>query len=262
MHEQQPPLHSRAAADIEAQRTTSEKAKNMTKTREKIVGIIGGMGPEATVDLMQRIIRLTPAADDMDHIRCIVDNNPKVPSRIKAIIEGNGEDPGPVMADMARRLEAWGADFLVIPCNTAHFYYDAVQQAVNIPVINMIDRVVEQVKIRFNKEKKIGMLASPAVAMTKLYTRRFEALGMAEAWPDPEHQDLLFRIIRQVKTGCVSRDLHQQYARVCGYLKEQKVRVAIVACTELSALGGDLPLDTIDASQVLAEEIVRIVKHS
>ena len=97
------------------------------------------MGPEATVDLMQRIIRLTPALDDADHIRCIVDNNPKVPSRIKAIIEGNGEDPGPCMADMGRRLESWGADFLVIACNTAHYYYDAVQEAVNIPVINLIE---------------------------------------------------------------------------------------------------------------------------
>ncbi|HKJ98703.1 MAG TPA: amino acid racemase [Desulfotignum sp.] len=234
----------------------------MTQTREKIVGIIGGMGPEATVDLMQRIIRLTPATDDKDHIRCIVDNNPKVPSRIRAIIEGDGEDPGPVMADMGRRLEAWGADFLVIPCNTAHYYYDAVQQAVNIPVVNMIDRVVEQVKTRFGKEKKIGMLASPAVAITQLYTRRFAALGMAEVWPDPEHQDLLFSIIRQVKTGRISPDLHQQYARVCGYLKDRDVQVAIVACTELSALGGNLPLATIDASQVLAEEIVRAVKHA
>ena len=233
----------------------------MKQTREKIVGIIGGMGPEATVDLMQRIIRLTPATDDKDHIRCIVDNNPKVPSRIKAIIEGDGEDPGPVMADMGRRLETWGADFLVIPCNTAHHYYDAVQQAVDIPVVNMIDRVVEQVKTRFGKEKKIGMLASPAVAITRLYTRRFVALGMADIWPDTEHQALLFRIIRQVKTGRISPDLLGQYARVCDHLKEQAVRVAIVACTELSALGGDLPLATIDASQVLAEEIVRIVKH-
>ncbi|RLB91348.1 MAG: aspartate racemase RacD, partial [Deltaproteobacteria bacterium] len=91
----------------------------MTQTSEKIVGILGGMGPEATVDLMQRIISLTPALDDIDHIRCIVDNNPKVPSRIKAIIEGDGEDPGPCMADMGRRLESWGADFLVIACNTA-----------------------------------------------------------------------------------------------------------------------------------------------
>ncbi|MDZ7666416.1 MAG: amino acid racemase [Desulfotignum sp.] len=190
----------------------------MTQENESVAGIIGGMGPEATVDLMQRIIRLTPAMDDKDHIRCIVDNNPKVPSRIKAIIEGDGEDPGPVMADMGRRLEAWGADFLVIPCNTAHYYYDAVQEAVTIPVINMIDLVVDQVKARFGKETQIGMLASPAVAITKLYTRRFDTLGMTDVWPDPEHQDLLFNIIRQVKTGRISPDLHQQYARVCDHL--------------------------------------------
>ena len=233
----------------------------MTQKTEKVVGIIGGMGPEATVDLMQRIIRLTPAMDDKDHIRCIVDNNPKVPSRIKAIIEGDGEDPGPVMADMGRRLEVWGADFLVIPCNTAHYYHHAVQQAVTIPVVDMIDLVVEQVKTHFSREKNIGMLASPAVAITKLYTLRFDALGMAEVWPDSEHQDLLFNIIRQVKTGRISQDLHQQYARVCDHLNDQGVRVAIVACTELSVLGGNLSISTIDASQVLAEAIVRMVKH-
>jgi aspartate racemase len=234
----------------------------MIQKNEKTVGIIGGMGPEATVDLMLRIIRLTPAMDDQDHIRCIVDNNPKVPSRIKAIIEGGGEDPGPVMADMGRRLEAWGADFLVIPCNTAHYYYDAVQEAVKIPVINMIDRVVAQVKADFSKVAHIGMLASPAVAITKLYTRRFETLGMTEIWPDTEHQDRLFSIIRQVKAGGVSPDLHRQYAQVCEHLKDQGVGVAVVACTELSALGGgNLPLDTIDASQILAEAIVRMVKH-
>ena len=233
----------------------------MTHETEKVAGIIGGMGPEATVDLMQRIIRLTPAMDDKDHIRCIVDNNPKVPSRIKAIIEGGGEDPGPVMADMGRRLEAWGADFLVIPCNTAHYYYAAVQQAVKIPVINMVDLVVAEVKTHYSGEKTIGMLASPAVAITKLYTTRFDALGMAEIWPDPEHQDLLFNVIRQVKTGRIAPDLHQQYAKVCDHLRDRDVRVAIVACTELSVLGGDLPVSTIDASQVLAQAIVRMVKH-
>ena len=138
----------------------------MIEKNEKIVGIIGGMGPEATVDLMQRIIRLTPALDDIDHIRCIVDNNPKVPSRIKAIIEGDGEDPSPCMADMGRRLETFGADFLVIACNTAHYYYAAVQKAVNIPVINMIDIVSHHVKTNFPEQDKIGILASPAVAMT------------------------------------------------------------------------------------------------
>ena len=233
----------------------------MEQNPEKIVGIIGGMGPEATVDLMQRIIRLTPASDDKDHVRCIVDNNPKVPSRIKAIIEGDGEDPGPVMADMARRLEVWGADFLAIPCNTAHYYYDVVRQAVTIPVLNMVDLVVDQVKARFGNERKIGMLASPAVAITKLYTKSFEALGVEETWPDPEHQAYVFDIIKRVKTGRTSPSLHEQYVRVCDHLKDQNVRVAIVACTELSALGGKLPLTTIDASQVLAAEIVRMIKQ-
>jgi aspartate racemase len=82
-----------------------------------------------------------------------------------------------------------------------------------------------------------------------------------EAWPDSEHQDLLFTVIRQVKTGRISPGLHQQYARVCGHLADQGVRVAIVACTELSALGGDLPIEVIDASQVLAEAIVQDVKQ-
>ena len=78
---------------------------------EKVVGIIGGMGPDATVDFMQRIIKLTPAYDDCDHIRMLVDNNPKVPSRIKAIIEKTGQNPTPTMIEMARGLEKQGADF-------------------------------------------------------------------------------------------------------------------------------------------------------
>ncbi|MBT3225987.1 MAG: aspartate/glutamate racemase family protein [Deltaproteobacteria bacterium] len=103
------------------------------------------MVSEATVDFIQRIIRLPLSLDDIDHIRCIVDNNPKVPSRIKAIIEEDGKDPGPCMAEMGKTLETFGADFLVIACNTVH-YYDAVQQAVNIPFNNMIDLMSYHVK--------------------------------------------------------------------------------------------------------------------
>jgi aspartate racemase len=233
----------------------------MTEKKEKIVGILGGMGPEATVDLMQRIIRLTPALDDADHIRCIVDNNPKVPSRIKAIIEGGGEDPGPCMADMGRRLESWGADFLVIACNTAHYYYDVVQQAVNIPVINLIDLVAGYVKDNFPNHRKIGMLASPAVAMTGLYTQRFSRLGIEDVWPDPDHQASLLSIIKAIKKGDTGSPVRDDYKRVAENLMQKGAEISLIACTELSALGGDLPLPSLDAAEILAIEIVQVATN-
>ena len=233
----------------------------MTSKQEKIVGILGGMGPDATVDLMQRIIKLTPAQDDADHIRCIVDNNPKVPSRIKAIIEGDGEDPGPCMADMGRRLEAWGADFLAIACNTAHFYYDAVQQAVNIPVINLIELVAFHVNDNFPNHRKIGMLASPAVAMTGLYTQQFIRMGIEDIWPDPDHQACLLRVIKAVKKGNTDPTVRDDYRKVCQNLKQNRAEIVLIACTELSALGEDLPLSALDAAEILAAEIVQLATN-
>ncbi|PID74194.1 MAG: aspartate racemase RacD [Desulfobacterales bacterium] len=228
---------------------------------EKIAGILGGMGPEATTDLMQRIIRLTPALDDIDHIRCIVDNNPKVPSRIKAIIEGTGEDPGPVMADMGRRLAAFGADFLAIACNTAHFYHGAVQAAVDIPVLHMVELVTRHIWDTYHQTDTVGILASPAVAITGLYEKAFEPFGLRALWPEPEYQDLLLDVIKTVKKGNTGPDVRQNYKKVAQTLAAQGASVAVVACTELSALGERLSIDTVDAAEVLAAEIVRFAKN-
>ena len=234
----------------------------MTEKKEKIVGILGGMGPEATVDLMQRIIQLTPALDDIDHIRCIVDNNPKVPSRIKAIIEGDGEDPGPCMADMARRLESWGADFLAIACNTAHYYYEAVSNAVKIPVINLIDLVVSHVKQTSPECSKIGILASPAVRMTGLYERRFHAAGIEVVYPGPVFQERLFNVIKAIKTGDTSVEVVQTYKEICENLNSSGVESVIIACTELSVISSDLPFESIDSAEILAREIIAVAKRA
>ncbi len=182
---------------------------------EKIVGILGGMGPQATVDLMQRIIRLTKALDDIDHIRCIVDNNPKIPSRIKAIIEKDGEDPGPCMADMAKRLETWGADFLAIACNTAHYYYEVISRAVDIPVINMIDSVLDHIKQNYPDCSKIGILGSPAIRITKLYEKKFNLFDIKIIYPDHKYQEMLFNVIRHVKAGNTGSSVLKAYTDVC-----------------------------------------------
>lgn len=229
---------------------------------EKTVGIIGGMGPQATIDLMQRILRLTPAPegrdmDDIYHIRCLVDNNPKIPSRIKAIIDKDGEDPGPFIADMAKGLESWGADFLAIPCNTAHYYYDIVQSAVNIPVINLIDIVCNHVKTHFSDHDKIGILASPAVKITQLYSNKLKRFDIKDVWPDSDHQAILLKVIKEIKKGNMDSKVQNDYAQVCDNLLNKGVKTAIIACTELSILKGKTSINTVDAAEILAMEVVR-----
>jgi aspartate racemase len=229
--------------------------------KEKIPGIIGGMGPEATVDLMQRIIANTVALDDIDHIRCIIDNNPKVPSRIKAILESSGVNPGPCLAVMAKRLEQWGADFLVMPCNTAHYYYDYIADAVSIPVVHLIDLVVEKVIAEFGNLREIGMLGSTTIIKTALYQKRFEAHGMRTVYPDEDMQESLFRVVRQVKAGRRDGQVARDFVEICSQLGAKGIEVCILGCTELGVIRAELPIKSIDAAEVLAQEVVAVVKE-
>ena len=228
---------------------------------EMIPGIIGGMGPEATVDLMQRIIANTVAIDDADHIRCIVDNNPKIPSRIKAILEHGSENPGPSMAEMARRLEKWGADFLVIPCNTAHYYYDYVANAVSIPVVHLIDLVVNTVLTENPAIREVGVLGSTSIVKTALYETGFALRGVKVVYPEAEMQEKLFDVIRAVKAGKSSGPVVEQFIEICNHLKDKGVPVCIIGCTELGIIRSELPVKSLDAAEILAREIVAIVKN-
>ncbi len=231
------------------------------KSKEKVAGIIGGMGPEATVDLLQRVINLTPALDDKDHIRCIVDNDPKIPSRIKAIIDGHGEDPGPYLAKMANQLESWGADFLAIPCNTAHFYYESIANAVDIPVLNLIQLVVNHVNRTDSSFKKIGMLGSTALIVTGLYEKPFKEIGIEVIYPSSNDQDTLFNLIRRIKAGNSVESIIPEYIEIGKNLSRAGVESAIIGCTELSVIQCELPFRQIDAADVLAQAIVDTAKN-
>lgn len=229
----------------------------------KTAGIIGGMGPEATVDLMRRIIRLTPSPelrpmDDQDHIRCIVDNNPKIPSRIDALIHETGEDPAPHIVRMARNLESWGADFLAMPCNTAHYYYDVIQDSVGIPLINMIDLVCRHLTSNFGSRTKTGLLASTAVLKTEVYRSRLNASGFEEIWPDPPFQEKLLQLIRHIKKGAEPDNILPEYEKICENLARKGVDTAVIACTELGMLRKPGLLETVDAAELLAQEVVRL----
>jgi aspartate racemase len=126
---------------------------------------------------MSRIIASTRAQDDADHVPMFVDNNPQVPSRIKALIEGTGEDPAPVLVKMARGLEAQGAEALAMPCNTAHHYANQIRGAVTIPFIDMVGLSRAKIVSQTPPGARIGMLASPAVRIVGIFDKALEGSG-------------------------------------------------------------------------------------
>jgi aspartate racemase len=221
-----------------------------------VIGILGGMGPEATVDLMRRIIAATPAEDDADHLHMIVDNNPKIPSRIAALIDGNGVDPAPELIRMARALEKSGATALAMPCNTAHAYAERIAAAVTIPFFNMVLLTGRRIERMVLPNRRIGILASTAVRHLRLYEETVTHLGIELVWPD--RQQAVMDIIKGVKRGDLSRRNREAFIAVAEDLLAHDVDLLLIACTELSLFARDLNQNTpvVDSLDVLSEEII------
>ena len=148
---------------------------------KKVIGILGGMGPLATADLFQKITLHTVAACDQAHPRVCIDSNTDIADRTAALLHG-GEDPVPEMIKSAKRLESIGADFLIMPCNTAHSYYEQVCEAVTIPVLHMIALTRDALKAR--GVKCAGLLATDGTVQTGIYQRTFEQSGVELLTPD------------------------------------------------------------------------------
>jgi len=220
------------------------------------LGIIGGMGPEATVLLMSRIIDLTNASDDCDHIPMLVDNNTQVPSRIKAIIEKTGEDPSATLATMAKDLESSGAKMLAMPCNTAHYYASTIQMAVNIPLLNMVDLTAELIASDSDKVASVGILGSPALELTHIYDDAFSVHNIRVIYP--EKQEQMLGAIRLVKNNSTSEEARQYLQDAAKDLMQQGTERLVIACSEFSLISECLSgtCQKIDSVDVLAQAIV------
>jgi aspartate racemase len=220
------------------------------------IGVIGGMGPEATVLLMSRIIAATPARDDADHVPMFVDNNPQVPSRIKALIEGNGEDPGPVLSKMARGLEAQGAQALAMPCNTAHHYAGIIREAVRIPFLDMVQLSREEIVAQTVPGARIGMLASPAVRITGIFDKALQGSGRIPVYLKDDAP--LLALIRHIKTAGADAQAHTEMTRICQTMLHEGADMLVVACSELSLVADAAPAGAacIDTLDVLARACI------
>jgi aspartate racemase len=215
----------------------------------RTVGILGGMGPEATVLLMQKIIAATPARDDADHVPLIVDQNPQVPSRIRHLIEGTGEDPGPVLAAMAQRLQAAGAEALAMPCNTAHHYAPAIRAAVTIPLIDMVALSADHAVRLAGTGGTVGILASPAVRRIGLFDRVFADIGLTAVYPQDD--DAMLSAIRLIKSQGANPEARALLVAASAELQARDAHVQMIACTEFSLIGdatsrNAMAFDTLD----------------
>lgn len=223
----------------------------------KRIGVIGGMGPQATAFFMERVIALTDTQDDQDHVPLYVDMNPQIPSRLQFLLDGTGAHPGPVLGQMANGLETQGAEALVMPCNTAHHYANFLTEAMNIPLLNMLElAALEMVEI-IGKGGRVGMLASPATDSAKIFQSAFDAVGITAVYP--KDAERVLALIRRIKAEGPSADMAAELSLFGQELKRRGAGGLLVGCSEFSIIGAgvktDLPLrDTVD---ILARETIR-----
>lgn len=224
-----------------------------------MIGILGGMGPAATVDLMAKLIRLAAAEREQDHLPLVVVSDPRVPDRVAPILEGKGESPLPHMLAGLRRLERAGASCIAIPCHTAHYWYDQLAAATALPVLSMVDAVLAELARRAVPEGPLGLLATAATLHARLYQPRLEAAGHRCLVPDPGTMaELVVPAIRLVKLGRAA-EAAPLLCRAVEALRAQGAGPTVLACTELPlawAAAAEPPADCLDATEALARHIV------
>lgn len=207
------------------------------------------MGVEATLELMKRVHARTETEDDQGHVPMFVDMNPQVPSRIRHVIEKTGPDPGPVLAQMAARLEKAGAEVLAMPCNTAHLYAVQIEENVGIDLMNMPRLACAEAAQGMARGGIVGILASPATNTTGLFANFLADHGVTSAYPENE-AGILASIRRIKKSGPTQADIRLLEAEAAALVQRGAERL-IVGCSEFSLVSdrihASVPIfDTLD----------------
>lgn len=219
------------------------------------LGILGGLGPMATVYFYDMLVRHTKATCDQDHLDVIISSRASTPDRTSYILGQSTENPFDIMARDAQRLVTFGADVLAIPCNTAHYFYDRLNETISVPILNMVEETVLEAKARGCC--RVGILATSGTVQTGTYSRMCERHGLEFVCPDEAHQqDLMNVIYGDIKQG--KRPDMARFFAVADSLKRQGCTRMILGCTELSIIKKDEQLDAfyIDSMSVLAKNAI------
>ncbi len=227
---------------------------------QKVIGVLGGMGPESTARLLERITRATPAATEQEHLRVIIDSNPKIPNRTEALLSGETKKIIEALGQTACNLERAGAELIGIPWNTAHAFLTDIRTAVGVPVISMIDEAALRTRETVGEGMTVGLLATDGTIRSRLYHDALADHGLVGMAPTMQGiQNAVMDALDAVKLHGVSEDAYRVLAVAMRDLVEQGATAMIAGCTEVSLVFERFrpELQWIDPLQVLAEALVR-----
>lgn len=227
------------------------------------VGVIGGVGPAATVCFLDKVLRLTVAERDQDNLDLVVLQHSTIPDRTAFILGESTEDPGPVMARDARTLSGLGVAFVVVPCNTAHYFTDEVEAASTVPVLSIVGETLDAVVARGDVEA-IGLMATSGTLAAGVYQRAAAERGLRVLEPTPEEQAVVMHVIYdQVKASKPGDPA--LVGQVADALLARGAQLVVLGCTELSVVADehDLVSDPrfVDSLDVLARRTVELSGH-
>ncbi|KAB3534797.1 amino acid racemase [Alkaliphilus pronyensis] len=233
----------------------------------KKIGILGGMGPEATANFFNKVIHLTNGSSDQEHIPIIIENNVLIPDRTEYLL-GNGPSPLKYLIKSAIVLELMGADFIVMPCNTAHCFYEDIKEYLDIPILNMVQITADFIKNNYKNTKQVGLLATMGTYSSKIYENYFAHNNIEVIALKKENQKKLQEIIYKIKKG--NKQNHK--SELINFLKElneKSIEIVILGCTELPLLFNAIEKDEdiaafnyryIDTTLLLAKKSVEYAK--
>lgn len=223
--------------------------------QERILGVLGGMGPLASAHFMTRLTLLTPASRDQEQIPAVLWSDPRVPDRTAA--RAGGEDPLPALTRGLRGLVAAGCGAIAIPCNTAHGWYDGMSAAVDVPILHIVDAAIAQLRRVAPAPSTVGVMGTTATLAMRLYQDRLEAQGWSTITPDADEMArLVTPAIQMVKANRVT-DAYAPLAEMVAILAGRGAHAVVLGCTEipLGIQAGPfqtLPVPLVDTIDALA----------
>ncbi|MGE7912092.1 aspartate/glutamate racemase family protein [Lysinibacillus xylanilyticus] len=223
--------------------------------KKQTLGIIGGVGPLATMFIGEMIVRRTKATKDQEHLHTIIDNDTNIPDRTAFILDSTKENPVPVIVADAKKLASVGANVIAIPCNTAHTFYDEIVEGSPVPVLHMIRETAKRASDL--GAKRVGILATTGTLTSRMYQDALEEFGITPVVPDDVMKDKVMSIIYDyVKAG---KDVsHEDWQPIEEAMLALNCDRIVLGCTELSIVNRDLKLidKYIDSLIVLAERAI------